>query len=238
MNSLRKTRRRSGFTLVELLAASAMLAALAGSLYACLHVAFRARRTALESTEATRRLTMTMSLLDADIRPAVVPNGILAGSFYGASQSELGQTADSLDFYSAASADLARTGTGDVRRVELLCEDQPKGLLTLKRLVTSNLLSPIEQAPYEEILCRDVRTFRLRYFDGTEWLESWDSSAYENTLPLAVEVTLEIVPGGPGGYDEQPGLSMTRVILLSCGQNPADATADSAEGGDSSGDGQ
>ena len=49
-----RRRHARAFTLLELLVATAMTAILAGSLYATLHVAFKARRSAMEVVEPAR----------------------------------------------------------------------------------------------------------------------------------------------------------------------------------------
>ena len=44
----------------------------------------------------------------------------------------------------------------------------------------------------EQVLCRSVASLNLRYYDGTDWLDEWDSTADANSLPLAVEIDIEI----------------------------------------------
>ena len=81
MNSYRGNNR--AFTLLEMLVATAMIAVLAGSFYATLRVAFRAQRSALRTIEPVRKAKLAVNLLRADIQSALVPNGVLAGSFLG-----------------------------------------------------------------------------------------------------------------------------------------------------------
>ena len=44
----------------------------------------------------------------------------------------------------------------------------------------------------EEVICRGVESFAVRYYDGTEWLDSWDSTQEDNQIPAALEITLEV----------------------------------------------
>ncbi len=46
-----------------------------------------------------------------------------------------------------------------------------------------------------QVLAPEVTSVQFRYFDGTQWVQSWDSTA-EGTLPLAVEITLSLLPQG------------------------------------------
>jgi hypothetical protein len=70
----------------------------------------------------------------------------------------------------------------------------------------------------EEVLCRNVRAFSLRYFDGYTWQESWDSTTLDNALPLAVAMTLELDdPANPAPAGMKvPGRAVTRVFPLAC----------------------
>jgi hypothetical protein len=46
-----------------------------------------------------------------------------------------------------------------------------------------------------------------------QWTDSWDSTAEQDTLPVAVEVTIELQPSG---RSQQHGYRMTRVFNLPC----------------------
>jgi hypothetical protein len=57
----------------------------------------------------------------------------------------------------------------------------------------------------------------LRYFDGTNWQEDWDSTVMGDVLPLSVAMTIELNdPNNP-----PPARSprrVTRIIPLACGK--------------------
>jgi prepilin-type N-terminal cleavage/methylation domain-containing protein len=98
--------RQSGFTLLEMLVATAMTALLAGSLYASLYIAFRARRTAIATTDTIRFGTQAMAIIESDLKLAMSPNNnsILVGAFLGQSGQQLGTSSgDELTFYAALS---------------------------------------------------------------------------------------------------------------------------------------
>lgn len=216
INRRGKTR---AFTLLEMLVAMAMIAVLAGSLYATLHVAFRARRTALKAVEPVRKAELAMQLLRADIQSAVVPRGVLAGSFFGEDGTDgIGRECDSLLLYCTTPRARQAEGTGDVRMIELVCEPEEDGTgMVLLRRTTVNLLAPTINEPAEEVLCRGVHAFGLRYFDGVDWQDSWDSGARDNTLPSAVEVTLELEAEGDQRTEMDAGGYWTsRVFLIPC----------------------
>jgi len=219
-----RNRKTSAFTLLEVLVATALIALLAGSLYASLSIAFKARRSALAAVEPSRKVDLAMQLLAEDLRSAVVPNGTLAGTFVSQeAKDNHGRDSDSVMFCCTTCSPEPQEGIGDIRKVELACEPSDDGKTQiLVRRVTTNLLSPVALDPTEEVLCRGVFGFGLRYFDGTDWLDSWDSTTENNTLPCAVEVTLQL--DDPSGRNPNVGGYITsQVILIPCAPAPTNS---------------
>ena len=226
-------RRQPGaFTLLELLVALAMTAVLAGSLYATLHVAFRAQRTAQAAVDEVRKVELAVELIRADLESAVVPRGILAGAFTGEdSVDQRGLPTDVLTLHAAVSGAHAAEGRGDIRMVEFACGSggDRRGMNLLRR-VTWNLLSTRTLEAEEEVLCRDVRSFDVKYFDGVDWLDYWDSGLQDNTLPLAVQVSLELIDPNRGGQDVK-GQWVTRVFRLPCSSLASGLQVETSPGG-------
>jgi prepilin-type N-terminal cleavage/methylation domain-containing protein len=209
-----KATTQKGFTLLEVLVATTMTALLAGSLYATLSIAFKARRNATEEVAGFRGPELAADLICAELRSAAVPNGILAGTFKGTDGTGVaGRESDTVSFYRIADATDQDVGKSDIMKVELACEPSSQGAgMDLGRRVRRNLLAPVVYDMPGELLCRNVLAFNLRYFDGMSWLESWDSTLVENSLPLAVEVDLTLA------CDEQAAAAARRM--------PADARAE------------
>lgn len=215
MNSHRGKAR--AFTLLEMLVATAMISVLAGSFYATLRVAFRAQRSALQTIEPVRRAKLTVDLLRSDIQSALIPKGVLAGSFLGEDATDVsGRDCDALLLHCTNSGQEETEATGDVRMVELYCELADDGTgLRLVRRITSNLLAPRVEEPPEEVLCRGLWSFNLRYFDGSDWQDSWDSGNRDNVLPLAVEVTIQLQTDQKAEQDIA-GYWTSEVFLVPC----------------------
>jgi prepilin-type N-terminal cleavage/methylation domain-containing protein len=219
-------RRARAFTLLELLVALTMTAIIAGSLYSGLRTAFRARTSAEAAVEPVRTAGLTMGLLRADIESALPARGVLAGPFVGVDGTgEGGQPADTLEFFTVGdpgdsvvpSAQGAATGAGEARKVQIGVVSAPAvggSEQVLVRRVTTNLLSNVTPEPYEEVLCRGVRAVNVRYFDGLVWQDNWDSTQYDNNIPSAVEVTIELQRAGVDGQVKV--MRFPRVFLLAC----------------------
>ena len=56
----------------------------------------------------------------------------------------------------------------------------------------------------------------LRYFDGSGWVEAWDSTADANSLPLAVEVEIQIAHNGKKGVAEPQKRKLVQSFALPC----------------------
>ncbi|HLY73643.1 MAG TPA: type II secretion system protein GspJ, partial [Planctomycetota bacterium] len=63
------------------------------------------------------------------------------------------------------------------------------GLVRDRPLELTPLNGPVQRDSDIVEISRDVVYLNFRYYDGTQWLESWDSTQ-SGTLPQAVEVTV------------------------------------------------
>jgi prepilin-type N-terminal cleavage/methylation domain-containing protein len=208
---------RRAFTLLEILVATAMTAVLAGSLFATLHIAFKARRSAAEAVEIPQRAELAAEFVRRDVESAVVPDGVLAGPFIGEDRAnEEGWPCDTLSFYAVSDAGRRAAVGGDIQLVEYSCGTfDGQSSMTLLRRETKNLLSARAEPTGEEILFQGMRSFNLRYFDGFSWSDSWDSSLRDNVLPAAVEATLVTLDGSNHDDDEE-GYIVSKVIQVFC----------------------
>ena len=213
--------RHPGFTLLEVLAASAMVATLAATLFVSLHIAFRARRSAEAAVDSVRKTSLAIERIKTDLASAMVPVAqsatgrlTLGGPFTAVSGGGMaGSGSDSLSFYTTL-ADLSPTaGRCDVVEIEYLCLTASNtNEVQLVRRMTTNLLAPTAIEPPDEIICRGVRQFLLRYYDGAAWQDTWDSTAQNNALPTAVEVNIEWATD----RDAAP-LRVSRIVPIACG---------------------
>ncbi len=195
--------------MLELLVAMSLMVVVASCLYTALYTGFRAYRSAQAAVDPTSTAINVIELLKQDIRGVLPPGSHLAGAFIGTDSAGLkGVDTDSLEFYTThvyvddtlltGSTATTTTNTplvGGIGKINLILEEDSEtkdGTFLLLREVTTNLLAPKEVQPEEQILCRSVASLNFRYFDGSNWLDEWDSTADANSLPLAVEIDLEI----------------------------------------------
>jgi len=223
-----RNRTHQAFTLLEMLVALAIMGALATSLCASLHIAFRARRSAEQALAPVRAATLAMDLVRQHVESALPPSGVLAGAFIGEDETgeSTGADADTLTFFTTVGHAAARQC--DIRKVELaLVESDDGDWLNLALLTTTNLLAPETPDPREDILCRRVASLNMTYFDGSDWYDSWDSTTHDDALPLAVEVSIELMGQGDSSeddVDEDSSHAVTQVFSLPCAAAQSEST--------------
>jgi len=222
------------FTLIEVLAALAMAAALSAALATTLHAAFTARKAAMRNLNLGRDARLALDLMGRDLQAVLPPTGLLAGAFIGVDENGGGGLdADTLSFFGTSDPARTTTARGDIRQVEfaalagmeLLTPTTDNTTLLIRRMRT-DLLAQAQADPTEQILCRNVRALNMRYYDSSAeiWTDTWDSTTVDNALPSAVEITLEVIA------DDGRSVRLTRVVTLPC----SSTSESSAESGGAS----
>jgi len=235
VNKFARTTSRA-FTLIELIVAMSIVAIMAVSLYQSVRIAFKAQASAETAIEPSRTAELAMEFIRLDLDNATPPagnngqialaTGKLRGDFIGSDSTDGKADSDDLNFYTTADAAEHPSANGEVKNIELLITTaQGSGDHVLTRRVTRNLLSGLVPTPDEEILCRGVSGFNMRYYDGTTWQDSWDSTAVSNALPTAVEVTIQLER--PNTIGTTQTLRFTRIFTMSCATPATDDSTDS-----------
>lgn len=212
-----------GFTLLELLVAMSLMVVVAGSLYTALYTGFKARRSAMAAVEPTAQAINAIELLKQDIVGVLPIDGVLTESFIGTSnRSSKGEDADYVVFYTTQVYADEDELVGGVGKIELVLEedtDEDRENFRLVRKITRNLLSPTELDPEEQVLCRNVTALNLRYFDGESWLDEWDSTADSNSLPVAMEVDIQVAyeTANPMSTQGDPTRRLVQSFAIPCG---------------------
>jgi type II secretion system protein J len=221
-----------GFTMIEMIVALAMVAIVAASLTSSLWASYHTAKQAEAAVAPTDQASIALEYLCDDLQNSLTPNTTnaqpLVGNFEAIqSQDTRGHEADNVQFFTTAESPQHEDANGEIKFVQYLVE-QPTGSsdFALVRQVTRNLLPPsVQPQPDEEILCRNVNSLTLQYYDGSNWNTTWDSTAENNELPAAVQVVLELEETAPNGKTEL--VRYTRNILLNCSMATLDPAVNS-----------
>lgn len=223
MNSAAHFSRRGpagGFTLLEVLLATAIFAVVIVAINTVFFAALHLRRAADRAVEESRPLQHALSLMRKDLQNAVNPGGVLAGHFRAegpasgltelsrasanstTSGSATGPNAASsliqggLDFFTTTGIISDHTPGADIQEVNYQLrepEDEKAFGRDLVRSVTRTLLAYSSPAVEEQKLLGNLEEMEFEFFDGLNWVETWDTTLEDTSmLPMAVRVRLHL----------------------------------------------
>lgn len=203
---------RSGaraMTLLELLVATAIFSTLISALYIALFSGVRLRETAWNNFESGIERVRIAKMLREDLTNIVVPAGILSGPLLGQSGSENNQRHDTLEFFATTGGVTDAEPWGEFQKIEYFLEEPEDGARAAKnrgydfvrrvrRDLTATVVNQQEVPEARWRLLSGVRAFIIEYYDGTSWIEAWDTTTQENKNPAGVRMRFEFEPDDDG----------------------------------------
>ena len=168
-----------GFTLIEVLIAVAIFAIVLAAINTVFYSALRLRNRSAAAFDEALPVQQAVAIIKRDLANLVVPGGTLSGSLQTTTitNSVVGQA--SPDFYTSAGLMDDIVPWGDIERVSYLLVDSTNRApgMDLYRAVTRNLLSQTQDPPVQQRLMGGVQGLVFYFYDGEQWLDSWDSAA-------------------------------------------------------------
>jgi general secretion pathway protein J len=192
-----------GFTLVEMLLALAILAALSVAAIGVLQNVIRADTLTKEKAQQIQALQQTFSQMAADFNQIVPRRGRNDDALFSAGRFLLGSD----DWAIAFSRSGWPNPMGILPRSEIQSVSYRLRQQQLERLSYDQQDPLTGSRPTTWVLQRDVQAFRLRFYASGRWQDRWESA---QNLPQALEVTLTLK-----GYGD-----ITRLFLLAPGDQP------------------
>lgn len=211
-----KGRARGGFTLLELLIATAMGAIVLLVISGTYFGALRLYNSTHDQIDADLVLDRTLGLVRRDLAGLMLPAGSAtppAGTFSGQFQDtpsgsltqEFADTRVSPDLYTTSASVDGWSPFSEVQVVAYFLAPANDGSTTknLVRAVTRNLLPAQIPTTDEQVLITGVANAEFDYFDGNEWTSTWDSTV-TSTLPQAIRFRLSLAGRDRGRTAPQP----------------------------------
>lgn len=202
-----------GFTLIEVILAVFAISIVLIVAQGILSNAVRLRDRSVKHVQEARERTQLARVVRSDLMNAFVSGGVLASTLVGSQQATDSSFPGYLKFTTTAGNRTSATSTVDspeVQEVQYFIKDDPAdkehqgGVLV--RVVDKNLLAPIRQPDDPEALIHHVKSLTTTFFDGSNWVNSWDNSSDESLLPLAVQVSIQL--SAPEGKEEPPPVNI------------------------------
>lgn len=189
-----------GFTLLELLIATAVGGVVLLVIQTAFFGALRLHNTTHERTDADLALQRALGIVRRDFAGLMLPGGVLSAQLqtttFSSSASDAFGERIGPDLYTTSGRIDGWTPFADAQRVALFLGAPADGGKTGKdliRVVNRNLL-PVQDEPGEpQVLLHGVAEARVEFFDGATWTDAWDSEA-TSTLPTALKLHLVLEP--------------------------------------------
>lgn len=224
---IRASSRKRAFTLIEVILAVVIAAGLLVVAISYYQRSAELRRELLEESERLTTIRLLMDRLSLDLRTAVAePRQGFAGTtdfmkFVHAGSPSPGNLAEGslkLVTYSVVTNSGGTNGAviGFNRLEAPLVEMRVASPTNREAISFNGAMDPMSMATnnFVEPLTRAIRLVHFRYFDGSEWLETWSGA----DLPLGVEVTFGSDPASEDEEEEYGGDLFRRVIYVPAGR--------------------
>ena len=189
------------FTLIEMLLAVAICAIVLVAINGVFATALRLRDKTSDAIEESLPINRALDVMQRDLKGTVGPGGFLAGDFkcgvqaLGATMGLSGEAGSAgLDFFTSTSAISDKAPWGDIQEVfyELKAPtDRNQPGMDLVRCLNRNILATTTQTPEIQWLMGNVHTLQFDCYDGTQWRNTWDTSAGDTNLPVAVRIRIQ-----------------------------------------------
>ena len=216
------------FTLIEVILALGIFAIVLVAMNTAFFAALRLRQHTSDVVEEAAPMNRALTLLRRDLQNATPPGGVLEGDFRssgpggatatskGAPSSIAGGQYGGLDFFTSSGTLSEDAPWGDIQEVNYQLMDPLDKVhfygKDLVRSVTRNLLATSTQSAEVQRLLSNVDSLDFFYYDGSQWRDTWDTSAGDTNLPLAVRMRLQMAADPATGNRAPEPIQM--VVLL------------------------
>lgn len=222
--SRRSSSFQAGFTLLEMLLAIAVSGIVLSVVTSVYFGALQLRNRTSQTFDDALPLQHTVAVMKRDLAALMPPGGTLGGEL---------QSTPSLDDDSSMNlfaggqqvGPFLYTVTGiiddytpfaDVQRVAYYLVDSTNQYAAgrdLVRVVSGNLLPSTTDQPASRWLMGGVESVYFQYYDGSSWLDTWDSTTSSN-LPTAIRVQLALAtPDNEPNYHLQEPVEVVVPVM-------------------------
>ena len=223
MNIKRKQSQSKAFTLIEIIAALSLSLVAMGILQSSLSIAFKSQKHTQNFTTPIITANAILNNIEQDLLAVLPPTGTYAGAFTTVldeeQEIEFDETS-AITYYTTNPKTTANNKAAFIKQVTLALQPQDQNsndnpLYSLIKTINTDFMSEIPELQVKsEIVATNIHSLVYEFFDGQEWLEEWDSTANEDSLPIAIKITL-VINKTPG--QETPQFhTANKIITMPC----------------------
>jgi type II secretion system protein J len=187
---------RAAFTLLELLIAVSIFAVVLAAINTVFYSALKLRNKTSDMIDKSVPLEQALAIIKRDLSNLVPPNGELSGQLQ-TTQTTNGMAGATGPVFFCANGSMDEINPyGDIQKVSytLVQGTNIDAGLDLVRMVSRNLLAPVQEQPVGQFLMSGVQQIAFLYYDGSQWTDSWDSTTQDPKLPRGIKVQLQLLP--------------------------------------------
>ena len=217
----RKRLSQAGFTLMEVMFATMAFALILLVMQMTFSGVLGLRNRAQKRVDQQAILSQAMTIMKRDLENMIVTGGLMAEGLICTEMGSPDMPNDQLEFYSTTGVVSDQFPWGDVQKVGYLLGVDPMQTVTtnlgqaLMRLSLNTLpLEANEEPPVETLMLDNVRSMEFEFFDGLQWLQTWDSNVNEPAVPLAVRAMVEVFTDNPNPTGRQTRIWEILVPIL------------------------
>ncbi len=185
------------FTLIEALLAISIMAIVLVAINSAFFTALHLRDHTSNALEHALPAQQATAILRRDLQCAMAPGGLMSGDFKVGTVHEPNMSLPvAIEMYTATGALQANQPWADIQKVTYKLKtpavQSPGGGSDLIRSVTRNLLCTSTPDIDDQFLMSGLQEIRFSCYDGTQWLDTWDTTSGNTNLPLAVRVRIQM----------------------------------------------
>ena len=201
---------------MEVLFAVAASAMVLLAIHLVFYGALRLRNKTAQAMEEAVPLQHALAIIKRDLANVVAPGGTLSGTFQtalttggtapsgsmGGGLNTGGQTASGMagqqvgpSLYTATGVIDETSPWAEIQKVTYFLVNPTNNTpgKELLRSVTRNLLPVMQEESDDQWLMSGVEDVAFLFYDGMQWIDTWDSTASATNLPTAIKVQIELV---------------------------------------------
>jgi len=180
-----------GFTLIEILLAVGILGIIFSMVYWTFDKTYDVIDRVQMETDRFRSVRLSLNKVSEEISSVYWREEYKDSLFIGEDIDENGHPRDSLRFMSASNYGSSAGGNeSDMNIISYYLEREGEGeTYKLMHSEIRNIFSASEEDLETYELGESLVGFNLRYFNGTDWVESWNSNELK-AVPLTVEIKI------------------------------------------------
>lgn len=215
-------KRRSAFTLLELLIAVSIFAIVLAAINAVFYSALRLRNRATAMIDKHLPVEQALAIIRRDLLSIVLPGTNLFGPLQTTSSSTLVPGGVGPSFYCSSGVVDERTPWPEVQRVTYALADSTNRFQgrDLVRYADRNLLAVTRDVPVPQFLLSGVESVTFSFYDGSQWRDYWDSTTETLGLPRGIRVVIqESTDADDVNAPAPPPLELIVPVLVSLSTN-------------------